>query len=345
MKQNCLNLKKSPYITVISMCIALILILLFVGFFTPYSRCDEDRFVNIDADDNLDSVLAKVDTIGKRYTYSGFCMLARHSNFDEKIHTGHYVIKPGTLTFSVFRMIKNGNQTPVRITIPPVRTIDRLAEELSKKMMVKSSELTGLLTDEAFCEKYDMDTCTVISLFIPNTYEFFWDMPAEKLVERMQKEYDTFWNDERKSKAEALKMTPVEVMTLASIIDEETANNGEKPRVAGMYYNRLKVGMPLQADPTIKFAMKNFDARRIYHSWLTYDSPYNTYKNAGLPPGPIRIPSIAGIDAVLNLELHNYLYMCAKEDFSGTHNFATTYAEHQRNAQKYSKALNERGIK
>ena len=164
-------------------------------------------------------------------------------------------------------------------------------------------------------------------------------------MERMEKEHAKFWNKERTEKAKAMNMTPVQVATLASIIDEETANTAEKPMVAGMYYNRLKTDMPLQADPTIKFALKNFGLRRIYNKLLRVDSPYNTYKNTGLPPGPIKVASIAGIDAVLNHAEHDYIYMCAKEDFSGTHNFAITYEEHLRNAAKYSKALHERGIK
>ena len=161
----------------------------------------------------------------------------------------------------------------------------------------------------------------------------------------MKQEQQAFWEGNRKSKADALGMTPLEIMTLASIVDEETANNAEKPMVAGMYYNRLRQDMPLQADPTIKFALKQFDIRRIYNNMLRIKSPYNTYINTGLPPGPIRIPSVAGIDAVLNLIHHDYLYMCAKEDFSGTHNFARTYPEHLANAARYSKALNARGIK
>jgi UPF0755 protein len=164
-------------------------------------------------------------------------------------------------------------------------------------------------------------------------------------MKRMQKEHDNFWNADRQAKAQAIGLTPNEVCTLASIIDEETANNGEKPMIAGMYLNRLKTGMPLQADPTIKFALKDFALKRIYHNMLTIDNPYNTYRNAGLPPGPIKIASVAGIDAVLNRVDHNYLYMCAKEDFSGTHNFAATYQEHLRNASKYARALNQRGIK
>ena len=176
-------------------------------------------------------------------------------------------------------------------------------------------------------------------------YNVYWDVSAEKFLNRMQREHDAFWNFGRKTKAEKLNMTPVQVMTLASIVDEETANNGEKPMIAGMYYNRLAKDMPLQADPTIKFAIRDFSIKRIYHKMLMTDSPYNTYKNTGLPPGPIRIPTIAGIDAVLNMDDHDYIYMCAKEDFSGTHNFAATYEEHKKNARKYSEALNKRGIR
>jgi UPF0755 protein len=189
-------------------------------------------------------------------------------------------------------------------------------------------------------------------MFIPNTYDIYWNIPLDKFLARMKKESDKFWNFERKEKAKAMNLSENQVITLASIVDEETANNAEKPMIAGMYYNRYKYrdakypnGMPLQADPTIKYAWKRFDLKRIYNNLLFIKSPFNTYKYAGLPPGPIRIPTVAGIDAVLNHVHHDYLYMCAKEDFSGTHNFARTYEDHLRNAKKYSQALNERGIK
>ena len=181
-------------------------------------------------------------------------------------------------------------------------------------------------------------------LFIPETYQVYWDMSAEEFFERMQKEHQKFWNQERLDKATAIGMTPTEVCTLASIVEEETNNNPEKPMVAGLYINRLHTGMPLQADPTIKFALQDFGLRRITNAHLAVESPYNTYLNTGLPPGPIRIPSPIGLDAVLNHTKHNYLYMCAKEDFSGTHNFASNYAEHMKNARKYWNALNERKI-
>jgi UPF0755 protein len=180
---------------------------------------------------------------------------------------------------------------------------------------------------------------------VPDTYEVYWNTSIENLMSRLKKEHDKFWNNSRQEKASAIGLTPNEVCTLASIIDEETSNNPEKPMIARMYLNRLAKGMALQADPTIKFALKDFALKRIYHNMLNTDSPYNTYRYAGLPPGPIKVASVAGIDAVLNAAKHNYLYMCAKEDFSGTHNFASTYSEHLRNAAKYSKALNERGIK
>ena len=218
--------------------------------------------------------------------------------------------------------------------------------------MLDSATIATALHNPDTCRALGYDTTTIACLFIPETYDIYWNTSLAKFLERMKKENRNFWNAERTEKAEALKLTPEQVVTLASIIDEETANDAEKPMIAGMYYNRLMLrnakypeGMPLQADPTIKFAWHRFELKRIYHNLLSINSPYNTYRNAGLPPGPIRIPSVAGIDAVLNRVHHNYLYMCAKEDFSGTHNFAETYEEHLQNASKYSKALNERGIK
>jgi UPF0755 protein len=223
--------------------------------------------------------------------------------------------------------------------------MEKLSGIISKKLMLDSLTLEQALTDNDFCGRWGYDTATIACLFVPNTYEVYWNISLDAFMERMIKEHDHFWSGDRTNKATSLGLTPNEVCTVASIIDEETANTAEKPMVAGMYLNRLKAGMPLQADPTIKFAMKRFELKRIYHDMLFYDSPYNTYRNAGLPPGPIKIASIKGIDAVLNRVDHDYMYMCAKEDFSGTHNFAKTYNEHLKNAAKYSKALNERGIK
>lgn len=321
-------------------------------FFASMAAGNETRYVYIDTDDTVDSVYTKLADVSSSNGMEGFKTLVRHSHYADNIRTGRYAITPGEGAFTVFRHMKNGLQSPVSLTVPSVRTLDRLAAELSKRLMVDSAAIYEALSDEAICKKYGYDTATVAALFIPNTYDIYWNVSVEKLLDRMKKENHNFWSRQREEKARAMKLTPVEVTTLASIIDEETANDGEKPMVAGMYYNRLMLrnaeypdGMPLQADPTIKFAWKRFDLKRIYNNLLYIKSPYNTYKNPGLPPGPIRIPSIAGIDAVLNHVHHDYLYMCAKEDFSGTHNFARTYEEHLQNAKRYSEALNRRGIK
>ena len=325
-------------------------VLLIAGFtycylFSGLSKSAKTGYVYIDSDDTQDSVFSKIHPIANAIPMSGFSTLARHSGYADHIRTGRYAIHPGEGALMVFRHLKNGQQTPVSLTIPEVRTIDRLAGALARKLMLDSADVAIHLSDSAYCARWGYDTATVAALFVPNTYDIYWNVGLDRLMERMEKENQKFWNDERRGKAEAMGMTPVEVATMASIIDEETANNAEKPMIAGMYYNRLKAGMPLQADPTIKFALKDFALRRIYHKLLYIDSPYNTYRYEGLPPGPIKIASIAGIDAVLNHVEHDYLYMCAKEDFSGTHNFARTYQEHLQNAARYTKALNERGIK
>lgn len=325
-------------------------VLLIAGFtycylFSGLSKSAKTEYVYIDSDDTQDSVFSKIHPIANAIPMSGFSTLARHSGYADHIRTGRYAIHPGEGALMVFRHLKNGQQTPVSLTIPEVRTIDRLAGALARKLMLDSADVAIHLSDSAYCARWGYDTATVAALFVPNTYDIYWNVGLDRLMERMEKENQKFWNDERRGKAEAMGMTPVEVATMASIIDEETANNAEKPMIAGMYYNRLKAGMPLQADPTIKFALKDFALRRIYHKLLYIDSPYNTYRYEGLPPGPIKIASIAGIDAVLNHVDHHYLYMCAKEDFSGTHNFARTYQEHLQNAARYTKALNERGIK
>lgn len=314
-------------------------------FFAPLSKEESTTFLYIDADDNIDSVFAKIDRVATGHGRTGFHTMARHTSYANNIRTGRYAVEPGEGPLTVFRRMKNGMQTPVSLTIPSVRTADKLAAHLGRKLMVDSTDVINALRDEATCERLGYDTATIVSMFIPNTYDIYWNITLEKLLERMQTECNHFWNAGRMSRATALGLKPTEVVTLASIVDEETSDDGEKPMIAGMYYNRLQMGMPLQADPTIKFALKQFELKRIWNNLLNVNSPYNTYRNTGLPPGPIRIPTVAGIDAVLNLVRHDYLYMCAKEDFSGTHNFARTYQEHLQNAAKYSKALNERGIK
>lgn len=332
-------------------CVLIIVGMLVYCFFSPLSNSKETQYLYIDQDDTVDSVFNKLHPMSVKNAMNGFTTLVRHSNYADNIHTGRYALAPNDCAFSIFRRLKNAQQTPLNLTIPSVRTTERLAAEVGRKLMLDSTEIAQALTDSAVCAHYGYDTATVACMFIPNTYEMYWNVSLEKFLDRMQQESEHFWNDERQAKADEMGMTRTQVITLASIIDEETANNAEKPMIAGMYLNRLWLhdaaypnGMPLQADPTIKFAWKKFELRRIYNKLLAIDSPYNTYRNTGLPPGPIRIPTVAGIDAVLNYAHHDYLYMCAKEDFSGTHNFAATYAEHLQNAARYTQALNKRNI-
>ena len=326
-------------------CILVIFGLLWYFFLSSFTSSDKTNYVYIDNDDDIDSVFVKLQPYSTSHGMTGYTTLVRHSSYPEHVKTGRYAVEPGLSTLNLFRHMKNGIQTPFNLTVPSVRTMDRMAKVVTDKLLMDSTALAQALTDQATCQRLGFDTTTVAALFIPNTYDIYWNVSVDKFLDRMKKEHDRFWNDERQQKAKAVGLTPVEVATLASIIDEETANDGEKPMIAGMYLNRLRDGMPLQADPTVKFALKDFALKRIYNSMLSVNSPYNTYRNAGLPPGPIRVASVAGLDAVLNPVKHDYLYMCAKEDFSGTHNFARTYQEHLQNAARYSKALNERGIK
>jgi len=244
----------------------------------------------------------------------------------------------------VIRLLRSGNQTPADITFNNIRTTENLAGRLSQQLMVDSITLLNALKKTTVPKKYGFNEATFLSMFIPNTYEVYWDTSIDNLLNRMKREYDAFWNESRKDKAEKLGLTPVGVSILASIVEEEATYADEYPVVAGLYLNRLNRGMRLEADPTVKFAVGDFSLRRILYRHLEVESPYNTYKNSGLPPGPIRIPSIRAIDGTLSPQQHNYLFMCAKDDLSGRHDFAATHAEHARNARAYQQALNKRGI-
>ena len=314
-------------------------------FLTTFSASADTHYIYVDDDDTVDSVLNKLRPIATAHGLTGFATLVRHTDYATQPRTGRYAIGPDENTIGVMRKMKNGQQEAIMLAIPESRTMEKLAATLGRKLMMDSTEIAAALTDNDYCQRWGYDTCTIAALFVPNTYEVYWNMTLDRLMERMVKEHAAFWNEERLTKAKAIGLTPNEVCTLASIIDEETANTAEKPMIAGMYINRLHTGMPLQADPTVKFAMKNFALRRIYRDMLLFDSPYNTYRHEGLPPGPIKIASIKGMEAVLNYVKHDFLYMCAKEDFSGTHNFAVTYREHLGNAARYAAALNRRGIK
>jgi UPF0755 protein len=232
----------------------------------------------------------------------------------------------------------------VQVTFNTIRTKTELAEKITANLEVSEEQFLALLQDSVYIRSFGFEEETILSLFIPNTYEFWWNTSATGLFDRMHQEYQKFWTEERKQKAAALGLNQKEVSTLASIVQAESQKADERPKIAGVYLNRLRMGMALQADPTLVFAAGDFSIKRLTAKQMAIDSPYNTYKYAGLPPGPINLPDINSLNAVLNAERHDYVYFCAKEDFSGYHSFAVSYNEHLNNARRYQRALNAANI-
>ena len=257
---------------------------------------------------------------------------------------GMYEVPQGSNAIAVARKIGAGGQTPVRLTVNGFRSLDLLASRISAKLEFPADSLLLLLNDREVMSRYGLRPEQALALFVDDTYEVYWTSSPREVIDKIGKNYLSLWNQERRDKAAALGLSPAEVMTVASIADEETNDPDEKGKVARLYINRLKKGMRLQADPTIRFALNDFTIRRVKGNHLKVNSPYNTYTHNGLPPGPIRTTGRSTVDRLLDSEPHDYLFMCAKEDFSGSHNFASTFAEHSRNAERYRHALNARGI-
>ena len=268
-----------------------------------------------------------------------FSFLSKIMDYDENIRPGKYLLKENMNNIDAIRMLRAGQQVPVNITFNNIRLKDEIGEKITKNTGLSVVEFNEAL--EKFIDDNDegFNKQNIIGMFIPNTYQVYFTISGDELISRMLKEYKTFWNDERKLKAKNIGLTPLEVSVLASIVQAESIKPEESPIIAGLYMNRLKKGIPLQADPTLVFAAKDFTIKRVLNIHKEIESPYNTYKYRGLPPGPINMPTIRSIDAVLNYEKHNYLYMCAREDFSGYHNFASTLREHNNNANRYQRAL------
>lgn len=309
-----------------------------------FPKAEEKAFLYIPDSSTYNDVLDLLDKEAKVFNFYSFEQASTLLQYGAKIRPGRYELKSGMNNFHLIRILRSGRQTPLKLTFNNIRTKEQLAGRLGKQLMADSASILNLLNDTAFLADYNLNPTTSVSLFIPNTYEVFWDLDAKELFVRMDKEYNKFWTDERKGKAAEIPLTPLEVSTLASIVEEETNNKKERPVVAGLYINRLKMKMPLQADPTVKFALGDFGIKRILYGHLKTNSPYNTYKVTGLPPGPIRVATPNGIDAVLNYDHHNYIYMCASEKMNGEHEFAETWEEHKINARKYQQELNNREI-
>ncbi|WP_238480253.1 endolytic transglycosylase MltG [Mangrovibacterium lignilyticum] len=300
--------------------------------------------ITIPYEASFEQVLDSIRKLDILENEKAFKWVARKKDYPSFIKPGKYVFDTGMNSNELVNMLKAGNQKPITITFNNLRFMEDLAGKVSKYIEPDSAELIAYLDSQAIMNQYNFDKPSFHAMFIPNSYEMYWTTTPEQFVSRMQAEYDRFWNTKRLAKADSLNLTPVQVITLASIVQEETIKPDEKPIVAGLYLNRIRKGMLLQADPTVKFALGDFGIQRVLTKHLQIDSPYNTYKYAGLPPGPINFPEMSSIDAVLNADNNKYLYMCAKEDFSGYHNFARTLRQHNANAERYRQALNESKI-
>lgn len=306
-----------------------------VLFTANFNVDKEAKYLYIPTQANFGQVLDSLDLNKIINEKSSFLFLSKLMNYRERIKPGRYLIEKNMNNLNTIRLLRSGAQTPVRVAIQNIRTKEDLAKKIAEKLEVNENEILKTLSDNDFLSKFDLNENTVISIFIANSYDLYWSVKPESLVKRMLDESNKFWTAERKEKAKNAGLNPVKVIILASIVESETNLNSEKPRVAGVYINRLNANQLLQADPTVKFALKDFAIKRILFGHLTTDSPYNTYKYKGLPPGPICIPSISSVEAVLNFEKHKYYFFCANPDLSGNHDFTETFQEHVNKAQKF----------
>ncbi len=332
--------------------VSLVVILIggFIGFklyqtFIGSSVTDEEEYLYVYSDDNYERVLARIKEQKIVKHPDLFDYAARRMGYIDRVKPGRYKLTPGMNNRRLIGNLRGGYQDAVRFRFANIRLKENFAGLLGKSFEADSAAFSALLNDETLAKKYGFTKENFYTMFIPNTYNIYWNTSAEKVVERFYDEYQKFWTPERLEKAKKINLTPVEVSILASIVRGEALHNDEMAAIAGLYLNRLKKGMLLQADPTVIFAHQDFTIRRVLNRHLILDSPYNTYRFRGLPPGPINMPPIVAIDAVLDPVQHDYIYMCAREDFSGYHAFAKTVAEHQLNARKFQKALDERNIK
>lgn len=346
--------KKSGVGKIVTIVVALLVVVVGIVGYIAYSSTmlpniyinnDKARFLYVYPTDNFDKVVARLDSTGNVKDIASFKKIAEYQDYPSNIVPGRYELVNQMSNVQLVNNLKKGRQAPMNLTFNNIRTKEQLCKRFDEALMLTYDDIYSLLNSDDAMAKYNLNSKTSVAMFIPNTYQVYWTISAQDLLDKMKKEYDKFWNEDRIKKCADANLTQVEVSTLAAIVEEETKSVKEQPTVAGLYLNRLHKGMLLQADPTVKFAVGDFSIRRIRGAHLEVDSPYNTYKYEGLPPGPIRIPSMNAIDAVLNYDHHDYIYMCASERFDGTHNFAKSFDDHQENAKKYHKALNRRRIK
>ena len=298
----------------------------------------EDKFIIIEENTDFNELIKKLEDDTLINDILSFSFLSKIMEYQENIKIGAYNVKMNMSNYEMITMLRSGNQTPIKLTFTYARKIEDLAEKITSKLKMSKDDLLNYLNDNI--DKYSgFKKADIISIFLPDTYEVYWNISPEKLTNKMYSEYKKFWNDERLSKLDKINLNQKEVIVLASIVASESRMLDEADRIAGLYINRLNRNMRLQADPTLIFAANDFTIRRVLNKHKKIKSPYNTYIHRGLPPGPIRLASKKYIDAVLNYEKHNYIYMCAEEDFSGYHAFATNLSDHNRNAKEVSDCI------
>lgn len=325
-------------------------ILLFLGVWFVFFSSNTGNFSNkkylyIKTGSTYEQVLQTIQDSAIVKNITSFKRMAKWFSLSENIHPGRYEIKEGMGNYTIVNMIKKGQQSIVKLVINKLRTKNDIIRKLSSQLEPDSLSWVVLLNDKNFLVKNNIDSNQLQCLVMPNTYEFYWNTTPQKVFDKLLAYKEKFWNEERKSKAQKMNLSDIQVIIIASIVEEETNKNDEKPNIASVYLNRYRIGMNLGADPTVKFAVGDFKLKRILNIHTQVSSPYNTYRVPGLPPGPICTPSESSIDAVLNATDTKYIFFCAKEDFSGYHNFATNYTEHLANAKRYQQALNARNIK
>ena len=328
-------------ISILVVFVLIIAIFILWNVFGPTVKNPDKKFLYIPTNSTYAQVKDSLKSDGLIANFFVFEKVANYADYPQNIKPGKYKITDGMSAYSLVKALRGGKQEPVNLVITKLRTKEDLAKRIARSFEVDSAEVIRFLNDPMALSKYDVDTLTVMTDVIPNTYTYQWTSPITDIFDKLDAENKKFWNEERMAKAKRLQLTPKEVYIMASIVEEETNKQEDKGKIASVYINRMHKGMRLAADPTVKYAMRDFGLKRIYHKHLAFPSPYNTYQNAGLPPGPICTPSIKTIDAVLDAPDTDYIFFVARADFSGFSDFASTYPQHLIYAKAYQQALDK----
>ena len=322
-------------------------ILIYKKIYTPniFSAKSTSPFIFIPTGTDFEGLVDILEKDNLLLDEKSFRWTAHQMKYDTKVKPGKYKLTPKMSNKELITLLRSGKQTPVNVIFNNIRTKDQLAQRISEQIEAPGNAVLNLLNDHDYTGKLGFTPDNILSMFIPNTYEFYWNTSADKFIQKMKKEYDKFWTPEKLLKAKKIDFTPVQVSVIASIVQMESNKEDEKSIIAGVYINRFKKDWKLEADPTLVYALGDFTINRVLNVYKEIESPYNTYKYKGLPPGPICLPTINSLNAVLNYTNHTYMYFCAKEDFSGYHSFASTYSKHLENARRFQKALDRRGIR